>query len=141
MVANKNIQQFIRFAAVGLVGTAVQYTCLGIAIYLYGRTAAVMGSAVGYILGSIANYILNYFITFDSKQSHKEAGLKYFTVLTIGWFLNLGMISLMVNHWGWWVWLSQMISTGIGLCWNFAGSKLWAFKNKIKKSEEVVEDY
>jgi putative flippase GtrA len=129
-MTKENRLQFIRFAAVGLVGTAVQYACLGISVYLYGRSAAVIGSAVGYILGSIVNYILNYFFTFSSTQSHKEAASKYFTVLTIGWFLNLGMMSLMVDHWGWWVLISQMISTGIGLCWNFGGSKLWAFKDK-----------
>jgi putative flippase GtrA len=130
MMTNQNVRQFIRFAAVGLTGTAVQYTCLGLGLYLYGDSAAVMGSAIGYVLGSIVNYVLNYIYTFGSTKSHAEAASKYFTILTIGWFLNLIMMSVMVNHWQWWVWMSQMISTGIGLCWNFGGSKLWAFKSK-----------
>ena len=127
-MSQQNVYQFMRFAAVGLTGTAVQYISLAIALYFYGKSAAVMGSAIGYILGSVVNYILNYFFTFGSSQSHLEAASKYFTVLAIGWLMNLGLMSVMVNHWDWWVWMSQMISTGIGLCWNFGGSKLWAFK-------------
>ena len=123
-----HLLQFIRFAAVGLSGTAVQYSCLKLALVWQGESAAVLGSTVGYVLDSIVNYILNYFLTFGSTKSHTEVASKYFTVLGLGCCLNLGMMALMVDYWNWSVWGAQVISTGIGLCWNFAGSKLWAFK-------------
>ncbi|MDO8650823.1 MAG: GtrA family protein [Undibacterium sp.] len=125
---NPIFRQFFRFAAVGLSGTGVQYACVAIAIAYSGKAATVTGSAIGYVLGSIVNYVLNYFLTFGSGKSHIEAASKYFAVLAIGWCLNLGLMSLFVHHWDWHPWLSQFITTGIGLCWNFSGSRLWAFK-------------
>jgi putative flippase GtrA len=125
--------QFLRFAAVGLSGTAVQYACVALAIASSGNAAAVFGSAIGYLLGSVVNYILNYFLTFDSDKSHMEAASKYFAVLGVGWCLSLGLMSLFVLHFDWNPWLSQLITTGIGLCWNFVGSKFWAFKDAPPK--------
>lgn len=129
---NLPLRQFLQFAAVGLTGTAVQYACIQIAVVfelsLLGKLPAVTGSAVGYILGSISNYILNYFLTFRSGKSHVEAAAKYFTILAVGWLINLGMMTLFVAHWGWWHWYGQVLTTGFVLCWNFGGSKFWAFK-------------
>lgn len=135
---NPHLRQFIQFAAVGLSGTAVQYLTIQVAVMwqlsVFGKAPAVIGSAVGYILGSVVNYILNYFLTFASDKSHLEAASKYFTVLAIGWCLNYGLMSLMVEHWLWWHWYAQVITTGIGLCWNFGGSKLWAFKARAEQT-------
>ncbi len=127
--------QFFRFAMVGLSGTAMQYGCVAIALEISGKSAAVAGSAFGYILGSVVNYILNYYLTFNSSKSHSEAASKYFSVLAVGWCLNLGLMSLFIHSWNWHPWLSQFISTGIGLCWNFAGSRIWVFNVSSKKEE------
>lgn len=128
------IQQFLRFAAVGLSGTAVQYVTIQLAVMLhftaFGKSPAVIGSAIGYLLGSLVNYILNYFLTFSSGKSHIEAASKYFSVLAVGWCINLGLMTLLVEQWGIWHWYAQVVTTGLVLCWNFAGSKLWAFKDK-----------
>lgn len=124
--------QFLRFAAVGLSGTAVQYLTVQLSVMwswsVFDKAPAVFGSALGYVLASIVNYILNYFLTFSSEKSHLEAASKYFTVLAIGWCLNLGLMSFFVEHLHWWHWYAQLITTAIGLCWNFGGSKLWAFR-------------
>jgi|JI9StandDraft_1071089.scaffolds.fasta_scaffold99579_2 putative flippase GtrA len=129
---NLPIRQFIQFAAVGLSGTAVQYASIQIAVMLslslLNKSPAVTGSAIGYLLGSVVNYILNYFLTFRSGKSHMEAASKYFTVLGVGWCINLGLMTLLVEHWHWWHWYAQILTTGLVLCWNFGGSKLWAFK-------------
>ena len=137
MTHSKSLHQFLRFAAVGLSGTAVQYLTFFIAVEthfsVFAKSPAVTGSAIGYLLGSVVNYILNYFFTFGSEKTHFEAATKYFTVLLVGWCLNFGLMTLFVEQWGWfglWLWAGQILSTGVVLCWNFAGSKLWAFKQK-----------
>lgn len=121
--------QFLRFAAVGLSGTLVQYACLWIGVNYFLMNAAI-ASAIGYILGSVVNYVLNYFFTFGSQKSHKEAATKYFSLLGVGWCINFGLMILFHDYWGWHLWLAQIITTGIGLIWNFSGSKWWAFKHK-----------
>lgn len=126
------LRQFLQFAAVGLSGTAVQYLSIQVAvtqqISAMQQSPVVTGSAIGYLLGSVVNYILNYFLTFGSGKSHVEAISKYFSVLAVGWCINFGLMKLLADHWGIWHWYAQVFTTGLVLCWNFAGSKLWAFK-------------
>jgi putative flippase GtrA len=114
--------------AVGATGTTVQYIALwfGTAVLF---TRAAICSAVGYILGSVVNYILNYIFTFESGKSHIEAASKYYMVLGVGWCINTGLMSIFVHGYKWNIWIAQVLTTGIGLLWNFTGSKWWAFKH------------
>lgn len=120
--------QFLRFAAVGASGTLVQYSVLWAGVSCFGTGAAAAASGVGYILGSVVNYVLNYFFTFKSDKGHGEAAAKYFSLLAVGWCINTGLMWFLVHHQGWHVWLAQILATGLGLVWNFAGSRWWAFK-------------
>lgn len=122
-------QQFLHFAAVGLSGTLVQYITLWLGVH-YWQVSAPIASAAGYIFGSVVNYLLNYFFTFGSDKSHKEAASKYFSVLGIGWCINFGLMTLFVDYLDWYYWFAQLVTTGFGLLWNFSGSKWWAFKSQ-----------
>lgn len=121
--------QFLRFAAVGLSGTAVQYLSLWIGCDQFAVLSAQSASALGYILGSVVNYVLNYFLTFGSSKSHAEAASKYFSILAVGWSINYVLMGYLPAHLGWNHWFAQLLSTGIVLLWNFSGSKWWAFKH------------
>jgi len=120
-------RQFLRFASVGAISTAVQYVILWSGVEIFAAPAAA-SSAIGYALGSVVNYLLNYFFTFESDQSHVKAASKYYIVLFIGWCANFGLMELFVNHAGWNYWFAQICTTGICLMWNFIGGRLWAFK-------------
>jgi putative flippase GtrA len=121
-------RQFLRFAAVGIAGTAVQYLTLWIGVEFLAVTA-VLASAIGYVLGSVVNYFLNYFFTFESGKSHLEAASKYYAVLGVGWCINTGLMALFVTSLQWNYWFAQIVTTGIGLIWNFLGSRFWAFRH------------
>jgi putative flippase GtrA len=121
-------RQFIRFAAVGACGTTVQYTVLYLGTATFGNHAAAAASGVGYMCGAVVNYLLNYFFTFESGKSHAEAATKYFSLLGVGFCINTGLMALLVHQLGWNKWIAQMLTTGIGLIYNFLGSRFWAFK-------------
>lgn len=123
-------RQFLRFMAVGATGTAIQYVVLWIGTAFIYAPAAIC-SAVGYIFGSVVNYLLNYLFTFKSGKSHIEAASKYYTVLGVGWCMNTGLMGVFVHRYAWNVWLSQFLTTGIGLAWNFTGSRWWAFRHNM----------
>jgi putative flippase GtrA len=128
-ILNKSlIRQFLRFMAVGATGTAVQYVVLWFGTSVLFAKAAIC-SAAGYILGSVVNYLLNYIFTFKSGKSHLETASKYYMVLGVGWCINTGLMGVFVHGWKWNVWISQILTTGIGLAWNFTGSKWFAFKH------------
>ncbi|MGZ5063205.1 MAG: GtrA family protein [Usitatibacter sp.] len=119
--------QFLRFAAVGATGTGVQYLVLWAGVERMGWSAP-MSSALGYALGSVVNYLLNYFFTFASGKSHVEAAAKYYAVLGVGLLLTVALMALFVEVLGLNYWLSQLATTGIALLWHFAGSRWWAFR-------------
>ncbi|KKB61693.1 hypothetical protein WM40_21690 [Robbsia andropogonis] len=119
--------QFCRFAAVGLSGTAVQYLTLWIGVQGL-HTTAVSASAVGYLLGSVCNYALNYLITFRATHGHFHTAPRYFALLGVGWCLNNLLMWLFAHYLGWSYWVAQVITTGIGLIYNFCGSRWWAFR-------------
>jgi putative flippase GtrA len=120
-------RQFIQFAAVGAAGTTVQYVTLWAGVEILAAPA-VISSAVGYVLGSVINYLLNYFFTFESGQSHIRVASKYYTVLGVGWCINYALMKILVDHISLHYWFAQVFTTGVGLMWNFIGSKWWVFK-------------
>jgi len=120
-------RQFLHFAAVGACGTLVQYLCLWIGVNIFASTPAV-ASGIGYLLGAVVNYLLNYFLTFKSGQPHRETAPRYYAMLAMGWSINTGLMMLMAELWLWPVFLAQVIATGIGLIFNFICSRFWVFQ-------------
>lgn len=125
--ARHSMGRFFTFAFVGSVGTAIQYAVLGFGVAL-NMAQPVVCSAVGYALGSVANYLLNYRLTFHCKAPHFQSAAKYFTVISVGWVINLCLMSLFVIRIGWSHWISQVLTTVIGLVWNYSGSNWWAYR-------------
>lgn len=124
------LKQFLRFAAVGLSGTLVQYLTLWTAHGYLNLISAPSASAIGYVLGSVVNYVLNYFFTFGSSKSHGEAASKYFSILAVGWCINFALMGYLVEQLHWNYWFAQLLSTGLVLIWNFSGSRWWAFRHQ-----------
>jgi putative flippase GtrA len=122
-------EQFLRFVAVGAVTTAVQYAVLWLGVARFAAPA-VVASAAGYALGVLLSYFLNYLLTFRSTRSHVAAAPRYVVVFGIGWFINAGLMTLLVHGWGWNLWLAQVIATGVGLVWNFSGNRWWTFRER-----------
>jgi putative flippase GtrA len=121
--------QFLRFASVGALTTAVQYVVLWFGVAALSVSAA-LASAAGYALGVLLSYLLNYVFTFRSRQAHYTALPRYIVVFGIGWCINLLLMGVLVHGLGSPVWPSQILTTGIGLVWNFSASRLWAFRHE-----------
>ncbi|MBP1204392.1 putative flippase GtrA [Duganella sp. 1411] len=127
MPSHTVLAQFLRFAMVGASGTAVQYAVLWLGVERFGVGAAA-ASGAGYLLGAVVNYVLNYFFTFGSRHSHLRVASRYFSLLAVGWCLNTALMWLLVQEAHWYYWVAQVLTTGLGLLFNFAGSRWWAFR-------------
>lgn len=121
------VRQFLSFAGVGVVGTSAHF----LALYSLVEFAGVVpyaASGAGFALGALVNYILNYYLTFQSDNRHREAMLKFFVVAFVGLVLNTLIMrfatEIIVLHYL----LAQVIATGLVLIWNFAGNKYWTFR-------------
>lgn len=130
--------QFICFAGVGAVGTVVHYSALIVAVQFL-LVSPVPASVIGFILGGIVNYYLNYRITFKSNKKHYETFSKFFSIAFVGLLINTALMTLFVEIFNWYYLISQIITTGLVLIWNFAGNKLWTFKEKQEHITREVE--
>lgn len=119
--------QFLRFVAVGTATTAVQYAVLWVGVSHLAWPAAI-ASAAGYALGVLAGYFCNHRFTFRSDRPHASALRRYVVVFGLGWCLNALLMGLLVHRWQWPVWPAQLLTTTVGLLWNFSGSRWWTFR-------------
>jgi len=120
--------QFVRFAAVGVIGTIGHYAVLVALVHLIG-VHPVIASAAGSVVGALLNYALNYKFTFKSNERHTVALPKFFIIMSIGFTLNLAIMYVGVSLWEIYYLLVQVVATGIVLMWNFLGNRFWTFGN------------
>lgn len=121
--------KFIVFALVGVVGTTAHYLLLYQLVESYALNA-VTASSYGAIAGMCVNYGLNYIVTFQSQQSHLRAFPKFAVIASIGFGLNMGLMTLLTVQF--YYLYAQILTTLLVLIWNFLGNSLWTFKMETK---------
>jgi len=121
------LAKFLRFAAVGVLGTAAHYLVLGALVELAG-VPVLTATTAGFATGAIVNYLLNRRVTFASDASHADALPKFLTVVTLGAGFNWLIVALLVHGAGIHYFIAQLAATATVLLWNFAGNHLWTFR-------------
>jgi len=124
------------FAGVGAIGTAAQYLVL---VLLVEGLAVnpVLASTLGFGLGAIVNYLLNYHYTFRSDKSHLEAAGKFFSVALVGALTNSLLMYLGTDWLGLNYLLAQVLATGVVLIQNFLLNRYWTFAAPVKPDSDA----
>lgn len=123
----RTTSQFLRFATVGGIATAIHYLIL-ITLVNGANMNAVWASSIGFIVSAVCNYLLNYRFTFKSNVEHRRAIITFFIVASVGLVLNSLVMQIMTKYLGVHYLLAQVLATGLVLMWNFTGNRLWTFK-------------
>ena len=121
--------QFLGYACVGAIGTAVQYALLVVGVSLFG-VAPVIASSVGAVLGAITNYVLNYRFTFRSSKAHSAALAKFFVVALVGLVINGAVVDATMRFFGAHYLVAQVIATAAVLLSGFVANRIWTFKEE-----------
>jgi putative flippase GtrA len=121
------LRQFIRFFGVGCV-SAIGHFGLLIFLVQAGGVDAVAASTAGAVLGAVINYSLNYRFTFRSTKQHRESATKFAILVVIGWLLNALLMWIGVNKLGIDYRISQVLTTGLLMVWNFFANRFWTFR-------------
>lgn len=118
--------QFIKFASIGAIGTALHYAVLMFLVSVLGIDPAI-GAMVGAMFGAACNYWLNHRFTFRSDRRHGDALPRFILMAAIGVLLNGAMVKALtmqsINYL-----VSQVGATLLILVMNFFLSKLWIFR-------------
>jgi putative flippase GtrA len=133
--------QLAKFVLVGASNTFVDLGILNILMLItgvFGGVAYSLFKAISFICSVINSYFWNKFWTFEKKET--KVGLsefgKFFVIAGIGFFLNVGIASLVVNIIGPQFGLAKEVWANVGaflailvvFMWNFSGYKFIVFK-------------
>ena len=132
MPGMRTVRQFMAFTGVGAVGTAGHYLTLVLLVEALHRDP-VLSTSMGFVVGAMINYILNYKYTFSSNKAHHETLFRFLLVALIGALINSGIMYVGTTLWSVNYLLTQIVATGIVLVQNFTLNKLWTFS----ESEEI----
>jgi putative flippase GtrA len=119
--------QFIKFALVGILNSAIQYLVFLLIYRLFGFQY-LSASIIGYVAGMTNSYFLNRRWTFASRNQRLLPELGRFVVVNlISLGANLGLLFLLVST-GLMVpqWAQVLAITGSTLV-NFVLNKAWTF--------------
>ena len=135
------IFQLYKFVLTGSLNTFIDLGVLNLLIMLSGITAGLGFSsfkAISFIAATINSYAWNKYWTFrkGDKAKTKEEFLQFFVISAIGFVINVGTASLVVNLIGpqfglsetLWANIGGIIASFTGLTWNFLGYKFIVFK-------------
>src|SRR3989344_6346807 len=133
------VWQFSKFGAVGSLGAALDFGILNILIFLTGTATGIHFSffkGISFILANTNGFFWNKYLTFsfNGALNIKEYG-KYFLVGVIGFGINVGIASLVVNAMGpigeigpaMWANVGAVIAGVFSMVWNFWGYKFIVF--------------
>ncbi len=131
-------RQFSTFFVVGLICTAFHYLVMSSLLEL-AHWPVIPATLSGFCVGGVTSYILNRRHTFASDRPHAEAGWRFVTVTTVGFFLTWLMMSTLMN----WAamsgliallgeklfpYVAQAVTTGTVMFWNFGANRMWTFR-------------
>ena len=133
--------QAAKFILVGILNTFVDLGVLNFLILISGIASGLGYSAfkgISFIVAVINSYFWNKFWTFKKPKTVRPGKefLQFFIVSLIGFGINVGIASLVVNMVGLqfglsekiWANVGAIIATFCGMTWNFLGYKFIVFK-------------
>jgi putative flippase GtrA len=148
--------QFAKFALVGTTGTVVDFGLFTL-LWRGAGLNPILASAISFCAAVVNNFVLNRLWTFaDVRGRDPVVQLGQFTVIaTVGLGLNLGLMAVLIELVGprlslmvslgalgaagwrllepalqWWPLFSKAVATVVVLFWNFAGNRLWTFRER-----------
>ncbi|HEY9842013.1 MAG: GtrA family protein [Candidatus Sericytochromatia bacterium] len=131
----KRYETFLRYAIVGVLGTAVDV------LTLYALTEWTkidpktshwfpVFVAIAFLAAVVNNYVLNRVWTFKSQDQNVTAQFVRFLVVSCGGFvLTQGLMWVLVPLLGVWYILAKALTSITVMIWNFGLNKFWTFRH------------
>jgi putative flippase GtrA len=124
---SRYLRKLTSFGLVGVIGTAAHYVTLVFLVEVIG-VAPVGATSVGFAVGALVNYVLNYRFTFQSSKPHLTAGSKFFLIALATGLLNAFLVRTGVDVLGFNYLLVQVVATLFVFLANFLLNNIWTFK-------------
>jgi putative flippase GtrA len=132
LLHHHEVRRATRFGIVGVANTAIDFIIFTTLVHFF-QLPYLWANVVAFSVASLNSYIVNRRWTFRSsaRDIHREA-LQYIVVLTIGFFINEGVLYLVVEKTSAAPLIGKLMATGISLIWNFLANRFWTFKGAVE---------
>ena len=117
-----------KFGGVGLATIAVYFVVLALLRPVIENVAVL--SVAAYLISAVFNYIAQRRVTFGSRDAGTGAILRYLIMHGLCMGLNAGLLSLLVDGFGFGLFIAQVPVTGVVAATSFALSHLWVFPKR-----------
>jgi putative flippase GtrA len=122
------LKQFVKFALVGVLNTAIHYGVF-YSLFEFAGLYYVLASGIGFGLAVTNSYFCNKFWTFKSRKADvRREFAKFFIVNIVSLSINLACMAVLVELFAMYPPVAQLVTIGITLVINFLGNKFWTFK-------------
>lgn len=135
VLRHKEFQRFLRFLAVGLSGTLLDFGILT-ALKTFWGVPTLIANTISYSVGVINNFTLNRLWTFsEARDKHWAIQFSQFVIINVVGILlnNLIVVGLetpmdLLFHTNKGFLLAKVVATGVVVLWNFIANRLWTFR-------------
>jgi len=103
---------FIRYCLSGSVAVIAHFSVLVVAVELFSANPT-LSTALGFLCGTIVNYLLQYHWTFRATGKHHHVFLRYCIVNAFTMSLNVLIFWTLTELVGLWYFYSQFCATGV----------------------------
>ena len=125
------LYQFGKFAAVGALNTYIDLGVLNLIIFVTGIAGGIgyaIFKTVSFLCATTNSFFWNKYWTFNAKETATgKQTWSFFIFAAIGWAINVGIASFIVNGTTWSASINPRILANIGGLCGVAGSFLWDF--------------
>lgn len=124
-------RQIAMFYGVGIAAAVVHYGTLVGLVELAGWRP-VPATLLGYVTGGVTSYILNRWLTYDTRRSHAQAGWRFALVAGVGFLLTWALMYFFTEVLSFrrYYLLMQILTTHAVMIWSFAAHKFFTFGEK-----------
>ena len=123
----EQVDQVGKFFGVGILSTSAHYACMILVVEVV-KSPPVAASSIGYGVGAVVSYLLNYTFTFKSNRPHVDAGIRFMLGALLGLLVNTAIMYIGTNVLNANYLLAQFVATGVVFFINFVVGKFWTFK-------------
>lgn len=120
-------RSFLMYLVSGVASVATHYAFTVFAVEILGWRALV-ATSVGFVVGAVTKYFLNYFLAFRSEEPHLSA-IPRFAVMLGGLFTaNAAIFWALHEHAGLHYMLAQVLTTGLLVPVGYVINRIWVFR-------------
>jgi putative flippase GtrA len=132
---NNRKAAMLKFGIVGLLNTGVDFAVF--TVLTLWDVPLLIAQCISYACGVLNSFIMNRTWTFQHRGQYTRQLIKFIAVNLLTLLITYGLLVFFNRYVGWTMLFSKLIATGMSLIVNFAGSRLWVFRetNQMKRSE------